>query len=91
MLENSDPVSLRDEDGASAVEYGLLISGIAAIVVAVIFLFGGMVAGVFDDTCISVDTGSNQLNDLRKPVALPHRLLRYHERRDAERLLSGRA
>jgi len=60
MLDSSDLVSSHDENGASAVEYGLLISGIAAIVVAVIFLFGGMVAGVFDDTCIAVDTGSNE-------------------------------
>jgi pilus assembly protein Flp/PilA len=67
MLEYSDPVSSHDEDGASAVEYGLLISGIAAIVVAVIFLFGGMVAGVFDDTCIAVDTGSNNAMSCEGP------------------------
>ena len=30
-----------DERGASAVEYGLLIAGIAALIVAVVFLFGG--------------------------------------------------
>ena len=31
----------RDERGASAVEYGLLIAGIAAMIVVVVFAFGG--------------------------------------------------
>ena len=30
-----------DERGASAVEYGLLVAGIAAVIVAVVFLLGG--------------------------------------------------
>ena len=30
----------RDERGASAVEYGLLIAGIAALIVVVVFAFG---------------------------------------------------
>ena len=30
-----------DERGASAVEYGLLIAGIAALIVVVVFAFGG--------------------------------------------------
>jgi len=49
---------LIDEDGASAVEYGLLIAGIAALVVAMVFLFGGAVGDLFDTTCDSVGTGS---------------------------------
>jgi len=48
-----------DEDGASAVEYGLLVAGIAALVVAVVFLFGGMIGGLFSDTCDDVGTGSS--------------------------------
>jgi len=32
-----------DERGASAVEYGLLIAGIAALIVAIVFIFGGVV------------------------------------------------
>ena len=31
-----------DERGASAVEYGLLIAGIAALIIVVIFAFGGV-------------------------------------------------
>ena len=43
-----------DERGASAVEYGLLIAGIAALIVVVVFAFGGALSGIFSDTCSSV-------------------------------------
>lgn len=47
------------ERGASAVEYGLLIAGIAALIVVVVFAFGGALSGIFTDTCNSVaGTGS---------------------------------
>ena len=39
-------LSHREQDGASAVEYGLLVAGIAALIVAVVFLFGGMISDV---------------------------------------------
>ena len=42
-----------DERGASAVEYGLLIAGIAALIVAVVFAFGGVISDVFTNTCDS--------------------------------------
>ncbi len=47
-------LSERDERGASAVEYGLLITGIAALICAIVFVFGGGVSGLFDDTCDSL-------------------------------------
>jgi pilus assembly protein Flp/PilA len=47
-----------DERGASAVEYGLLIAGIAALIVVVVFAFGGVIKGVFTDTCAKVKTGT---------------------------------
>ena len=37
----------RDEDGASAVEYGLLVAAIAAVVVTLVFALGGMIKGSF--------------------------------------------
>ncbi len=46
--------SERDERGASAVEYGLLVAGIAALIVAVVFLFGGMIRDTFDKTCSTI-------------------------------------
>jgi pilus assembly protein Flp/PilA len=42
------------ERGASAVEYGLLIAGIAALIVVVVFAFGGSLSGIFSKTCQSV-------------------------------------
>ena len=44
----------KDERGASAVEYGLLIAGIAALIVAMVFVFGSGVNALFDDTCDSI-------------------------------------
>jgi len=40
-----------DERGASAVEYGLLVAGIAALIVAVVFIFGGVIKSSFSNTC----------------------------------------
>ena len=40
-----------DERGASAVEYGLLIAGIAALVVVAVFALGPIVKEAFTDTC----------------------------------------
>ena len=47
-----------DERGASAVEYGLLVAGIAALIVAVVFLFGGAISDIFKETCDSVTAKS---------------------------------
>jgi pilus assembly protein Flp/PilA len=49
-----------DERGASAVEYGLLIAGIAGLIVLVVYAFGGMVlSGLFQDTCDKVNASVN--------------------------------
>lgn len=50
--------SRRNEDGASAVEYGLLVAGIAALIVAVVFLFGGFISSIFSDTCSTIKAGN---------------------------------
>ena len=47
-------VAKMDERGASAVEYGLLIAGIAALIVTIVFIFGGKLTDVFTSTCDSV-------------------------------------
>ena len=47
-----------DERGASAVEYGLLIAGIAALIVAIVFVFGGALSDIFQETCDSVTASS---------------------------------
>lgn len=46
----------ENERGASAVEYGLLIAGVAALIVVIVFAFGGVISEVFNDTCTTVET-----------------------------------
>ena len=48
-----------DERGASAVEYGLLIAGITALIVIVVYAFGGVLSNVYNATCDSVGTSAN--------------------------------
>ncbi|MBB6626418.1 Flp family type IVb pilin [Nocardioides sp. KIGAM211] len=48
-----------DERGASAVEYGLLIAGIAALIVVVVFAFGDNITAIFDNTCKAVGDGAS--------------------------------
>jgi pilus assembly protein Flp/PilA len=50
----------QTEDGASAVEYGLLVAGIAALVVAVVFAFGGVIKSSFSKTCGKISAGASQ-------------------------------
>jgi pilus assembly protein Flp/PilA len=47
----------RTEDGASAVEYGLLVAAIAAVIVVIVFALGGMIKGAFSKTCTAVGNG----------------------------------
>ena len=46
-----------DERGASAVEYGLLVAGIAALVVIAVFALGPIVREAFSDTCEEIRSG----------------------------------
>ena len=39
---------LRDEQGATAVEYGLIVAAIAAVIIIVVVALGGKVKGGFD-------------------------------------------
>jgi pilus assembly protein Flp/PilA len=61
-LSSRPPLSTsRDERGASAVEYAMLLVGIAAVIVIVIFALGGSVFGLFDDSCgsLAAQSGTN--------------------------------
>ena len=52
-------VNRRDEEkGASAVEYGLLVAAIAAIIVLIVFAIGRFVRAGFSDTCNGLASGS---------------------------------
>ena len=56
-IKNSLSVTKTD-DGASAVEYGLLVAAIAALIVVIVFLLGHVVSDVFQKTCDNVSSGT---------------------------------
>lgn len=49
-------VRAKGADGASSVEYGLLIAGIAALITVIVFALGTQVQGLFGTTCAKVAT-----------------------------------
>ncbi len=49
--------AIRDERGASSVEYGLIAVAIAALIVVIVFLLGGVVRELFTDSCTAVQSG----------------------------------
>ncbi len=55
MLTNFRKVvhGARDR-GASAVEYGLMVAAIAAVIVGIVFGLGTLVGKTFDNTCASI-------------------------------------
>jgi pilus assembly protein Flp/PilA len=57
MFRNFSP-KRRNEEGASAVEYGLLVALIAAVIVLAVVALGGIVKGAFEDTCDGIKSGS---------------------------------
>jgi pilus assembly protein Flp/PilA len=54
---------VRKDDGASAVEYGLLVAAIAALIVIIVFALGGLVRGIFKDTCTKIGAGSPNVSN----------------------------
>ena len=49
------PRDSRPDRGASSVEYGLLIVGIAAVMAVAVFMLGGMTDSMFGHTCDEFD------------------------------------
>jgi pilus assembly protein Flp/PilA len=47
-----------EETGASAVEYGLLVALIAAVIVVAVLALGKMVGGAFNKTCTEMQKGN---------------------------------
>ncbi|MDQ1486765.1 MAG: pilus assembly protein Flp/PilA [Actinomycetota bacterium] len=52
----------KDDTGASAVEYGLLVAAIAAVIVVIVFALGGVLQDKFKSTCKSVENGATGAN-----------------------------
>ena len=57
MLTNFRKVvhGARDR-GASAVEYGLMVAAIAAVIVGIVFGLGTLVGNTFNNTCSNINT-----------------------------------
>ncbi|HET6815611.1 MAG TPA: Flp family type IVb pilin [Mycobacteriales bacterium] len=47
------------DEGATAVEYGLMVAAIAAVIVVVVFLLGGVVKDKFSKTCGAINSGGS--------------------------------
>jgi len=50
--------TIRKDEGASAVEYGLLAAAIAALIVVIVFALGGLVRDTFSKTCSGIESGT---------------------------------
>jgi pilus assembly protein Flp/PilA len=51
--------TFNKDEGASAVEYGLLVAAIAAIIVLLVFAVGKFVKAGFQETCDGIDTNAS--------------------------------
>jgi pilus assembly protein Flp/PilA len=49
---------IRDEEGATAVEYGLMVAAIAAVIVTIVFTLGGQVNTAFTTVSNAITAGS---------------------------------
>ena len=58
MLNSLRKIVRTKDQGASAVEYGLLVAGIAVVIIAAVFLLGNSIKGVFTKSASCVSTAS---------------------------------
>ena len=49
----------RSDRGASAVEYGLVLAAVAAVIMVSVFAFGGMVQNIFTRTTYCIQDAGN--------------------------------
>ena len=72
MLEYIRSIASRRRDaetGASAVEYGLLVALIAAVIVLAVFALGGLVKNTFSETCGDISSNAGVTNPNAKECA----------------------
>jgi pilus assembly protein Flp/PilA len=62
----------RDDQGASAVEYGLLVAAIAAVIVALVFALGSYVRGAFQTSCDSIANSGVKSTDTTAQCGTGH-------------------
>ncbi len=49
-----------EQDGATAIEYGLIAGGISLAIVAAVFAFGDSLGGMFDNIASAMDEAATQ-------------------------------
>ncbi len=47
LYVKAQSLMVRDDEGATAVEYGIMVAAIAAVIVAIVFLIGEEIAAAF--------------------------------------------
>ena len=52
------PIRPPNDDGASAVEYGLLVAAIAAVIIFIVFAIGLATNAMFQETCDEIDANA---------------------------------
>jgi len=62
MIKSIRTAIATKDEGASAVEYGLLVAAIAAVIVVIVFALGGVIDEVFSDTCSEVTTEADDVS-----------------------------
>ena len=60
MLQKIQNTLRKNDEGASAVEYGLLVAAIAAVIVVVVFVLGTYIQGAFSDTCDEIGASNGE-------------------------------
>ena len=47
---------MRNEDGASSVEYGLVVTAIAALLTVIVLALGGVTLDMFSTSCTQIES-----------------------------------
>ncbi len=55
---------LKDEDGATAIEYGLIAAGIALAIAASVFAFGDDLGSMFSKMEVAIDSANTATEDV---------------------------
>lgn len=50
MIRNLFDHSHRQEEGATAVEYGIMVAAIAAVIIGIVITLGGQISNAFQNT-----------------------------------------
>ena len=52
---------MRDEEGATAIEYGLIVGLIAVVMIGALIVIGPALGGIWDKAEVQISTGADQV------------------------------